>query len=120
MLPLIREGIVNKFVLTCVLVLNFLSVGCAEYFESSNPPVAPPQEDLNDVPLNFALISKEVLGPNCVQCHSKFSVYETVARRSMAILGSVESNDMPMGAPPLSENLKAMLRQWVEAGSPLE
>jgi hypothetical protein len=101
-------------------LLIVICSGCAEYFEPSNPPSVNPQEDLTGEALNFNLVSNEILIPHCVQCHSKFANYETVSRRSKSILSSVESNDMPLEAPPLSDNLKAMLRQWIEAGAPLE
>lgn len=74
--------------------------------------------------LMFSDIYDNIIGPNCMVCHSKqkYDDYNVVKSMSVKMLGMVLTNRMPedfTGSPdPLPQDLKDMFEEWVNAGSP--
>lgn len=68
-------------------------------------------------PLDFTRIKAEIFTPHCVRCHGKFEVYANVALELSQIQDAVLNNRMPRRGP-LSDELKALLTEWINLGAP--
>lgn len=91
--------------------------GCGNYTRLKNDRQEAGQK-LDAAPLTFATVSAQIFEPKCVSCHSKYRSYETVVEEVSRITQSIESNRMPKNAEPLAQNLKDLLRTWIDAGTP--
>ena len=75
---------------------------------------------------DFATIKREILDGQCINCHTgrhkAYENYQVVKASAFAMLERIETSNparlMPQGGPPLSAELKAMFKEWVEAGAP--
>lgn len=82
-------------------------------------PVTPPTPvDPPPPALNFALVSEKIFTPYCVRCHASFANYTRVQRRIDDIFLQVSTDKMPDKGPPLSADLKELLKKWIDAGIP--
>lgn len=68
--------------------------------------------------VDFTDVSRKVLIPHCVNCHSEYLSYKTGYRDRSKILSQVLADKMPRKAEPLSKNLKELLKEWVDNGAP--
>lgn len=107
-----------KLFIYCTIIFTLL--GCGNFFREKvgpSPSVANQGESVGKGTIDFAEVRQKILDPHCVQCHSNYVNYASVKNSISNILASVEQNRMPKNAPPLSEDLKDLLRQWVAEGA---
>ncbi len=75
---------------------------------------------------DFVTVSQAVFQPHCVKCHGAESVkggvnlevYASAAGHATKIRTALETDDMPRRAPPLPDDLKAIVFAWIAAGAP--
>ncbi|CAN5622940.1 hypothetical protein BH10BDE1_BH10BDE1_09460 [soil metagenome] len=67
---------------------------------------------------DFASVQKQIFVTSCNECHAQYANYQSVAREIAQIRTSVLSNRMPRRGPPLSDDLKSLLVQWIDNGAP--
>jgi hypothetical protein len=67
--------------------------------------------------VDFNEITKRVIVPHCIKCHSSYMSYSTVYSKRKSILRSVLNNRMPKKSIPLSTELKDLLSDWVDSGA---
>ncbi|MCB0393307.1 MAG: hypothetical protein KDD25_02035 [Bdellovibrionales bacterium] len=100
-----------------LLVSLFLLSACGNYTEKKKD-VEQPNFVFSKSELSFALVSSQVLGPNCVECHKSYKSYDVVRKDLDKIMFSIETNKMPKRGGPLSDDLKSLMRAWYSAGAP--
>ncbi len=105
-----------------MIVCLALQLGCAAEHESfvqdaqgadsggstEAPPVA--FEDL--LP---ALISVDS-GPKCAKCHNETANRDAFTAGIARYADAIFSNRMPLGGPPVPDEVKALLQQWIDGG----
>ncbi|MBP7843305.1 MAG: hypothetical protein KA116_00690 [Proteobacteria bacterium] len=100
--------------------------GAPEFLDGILPPAStpggklPPPEDGANPPdrLSFANLKKQIFEPFCMGCHSQFESYSNVKSQVDKIEVAISSNRMPKGGAPLSMELKDLLLEWKNAGTP--
>lgn len=81
---------------------------------------APEQEPQEPEPqITFAEVNSKIFTPMCVRCHSGFDTHAGVTGRLASIQQAIDSNRMPRGGPPVSDELKGLLAKWIAQGAPL-
>lgn len=79
--------------------------------------------------VDYATVRAQVFVPHCFKCHSSetkggpkdgvnLETYALAFPHAADIRTSVDLNDMPKRAPPLSSELKALLFAWIDSGAP--
>lgn len=68
--------------------------------------------------ISFASVREKVFAPHCIECHVAYKNYSSVANDIDKIVDSISKNRMPKNSSPLSEDLRQLLTQWIEAGLP--
>lgn len=105
--------------MTKILFLVFLFMaGCGNFFDPKHRPLKDSNIQATEGVLAFAEVREKVLSPFCMKCHIQYGDYDFVKQDLILILSAIEQNRMPKSAPPLSSELKVLLRQWVDAGAP--
>lgn len=115
--------------LTLFLLLGILIgvVGCDDpYHEISSVVADDPKEKLKNAPLDFSKVNELIIKPYCIQCHQQpkpaegvlLDSYSNVIATLKFSIEEIQSNRMPFERPPLSDELKKILMDWVEAGAP--
>ena len=94
-----------------------LLTGCGNFFESKVDPSGG-RGSLGEKASTFFEIKSRALEPNCVRCHAAYLEYAVVKQNIQSIVSAVETNRMPKDRPPLDDDLKALLRAWLQAGAP--
>lgn len=84
------------------------------------PPVNPPAQPLPTPapPISFESVRSRLFEPLCVECHSSFNTYARVSARIKSIQTAIETDEMPQDGPPVSDELKQLLEEWIAQGSP--
>jgi len=100
------------------LILSMLAVACGNYDKVTEGPLLDTSR-FGASELNFASVKTQILDASCIRCHPGYSNYNTVKKDINKIVGSVMSNRMPKNSSPLSNELKALLIAYAEAGAPL-
>lgn len=108
-----------------LLVISVFTMACApehrlesklpsdplrEGTDSDNPPPPVTFRDLQP-----ALIDRNSAG-RCAQCHTSLESYEGFVARIDRSADAIFNNRMPLGAPPVSEEIKALLQRWIDDG----
>ena len=70
------------------------------------------------MPMGFEEVQTKIFIPHCTRCHGNLASYDVVARNISHIQLAVSTNEMPKESTPLSDELKAQLKKWVDAGMP--
>ncbi len=77
--------------------------------------------------ITFEDIQTKILQPFCFSCHSttagneggvNLETYANVKLRLIDMQKAVNTNVMPKDSPPLSDELKKLLNDWIAAGAP--
>lgn len=68
--------------------------------------------------LTFLDVYGAVIEKNCKTCHKQYDNYEEVKKDSDKILEQVLTNQMPKFTSGLPQDLKDLVEEWIEAGSP--
>mgnify|MGYP003683214727 CR=1 FL=1 len=109
------------------LLIVLLSVaGCGNYKDVKNAPSEKPIAQVVKTKLDFATIKKEILKPNCIECHEgrhiAYESYAVVKASLSGIINRVTTKNtsllMPKGGPALSKDAIAKLKEWMAAGAP--
>jgi hypothetical protein len=66
----------------------------------------------------FSDVVAEIFENDCKSCHAGYTKYSKVKVDIDRILREVLSNSMPQFGPPLSDEKKALLQDWVSLGAP--
>jgi hypothetical protein len=78
--------------------------------------------------VDYQLVREQILVPHCLRCHSNeaggvqrggvalntFALAQPIAA---SIAEQIETDQMPLRAPPLTGELKALIRAWVDGGA---
>ena len=94
-------------------------LGCGNFFreKGSSSTLLTPDEGASAIgTIAFDEVNQKIFAPHCIQCHSNYANFTSVKLNISNILASVEQNRMPKNAPPLSEDLKNLLRTWIAEG----
>jgi hypothetical protein len=104
--------------LTIIFVSLFL-FGCNPFVEKTDLEfsVKPGPRSGKASKVDFNEITKKIIMPHCIKCHSSYMSYSTVFSKRKSILRSVISNRMPKKAVPLSTDLKNLLKDWIDSGA---
>ena len=101
------------------LILLATAIGaCApshDTYVASNPDGG--DQTLDGEQITFAEVNQKILTPMCVRCHATFSDHAVVTARLNGIVSTIGANQMPLGGPPVSDNLKTLLADWVAQGA---
>lgn len=97
--------------------------------DDDKPPPTPPPPPRE---IKFAEVSERIFKPFCIECHSEtydvnlesysglmgspIKTVETTAEASK-LYQSVKTNFMPFEAPALSDELKELLKNWIDGGA---
>jgi len=100
-----------------LILLTVISCSQSSKFEDGPRPRVQGSLSLTDI--DFDLIKKEILEPSCLKCHGDYSSYDVVFAARNKILDSVEGNRMPKNSAPLNNELKNLLKTWIDNGAPL-
>lgn len=100
------------------LILCILAVACGNYDKVTEGPLLDTSR-FGASELSFASVKTQIFDVSCLRCHPGYANYNTVKKDINKIVGSVMSNRMPKNAAPVSNELKALLLAYVEAGAPL-
>ncbi len=108
--------------LAVLTLVGVLGTSCGNSFEQKEIPggfggTQPVDGDPANV-ITFAEIKAQILEPNCIACHSGYGDYNTFNAVKEAAMGAISSGRMPKGGPPLSNELKTLMRSWLAAGAP--
>jgi hypothetical protein len=68
--------------------------------------------------LDFAAVKSAVFAPRCLACHQQYDTFAGVKNEIASIAAAVSSDRMPKSGGPLDDNLKKILREWIELGAP--
>lgn len=106
---------------------GFMPLGGPEVGEESKKLIAawvdagaPEEEPQEPEPqITFAEVNAKIFTPLCVRCHSGFNTHAGVTGRLASIQQAIDSNRMPRGGPPVSDELKTLLAKWIAQGAPL-
>lgn len=113
-----------------VLIMVTLFSSCGNYFERKNqgdsqtkPPagVSKPGSGngtTTEDQIVFAVVAEKIFVPYCIKCHQNYADYAAVKADVSKIIETVESNRMPKKSDPLTDDLKQLLRLWVQNGAP--
>lgn len=100
-----------------ICLVSYLTlVGCGNFFRDKTESNFEEVSN-SETTIDFAKVRSEIFEPHCIKCHSNYANFASVKQIISSILTSVEQNRMPKNAPPLNENLKALLRVWVAEGT---
>lgn len=79
-------------------------------------------QTLGDDPgaITFAEVNQKIFTPMCVRCHATFNDHAVVTARLNAIVSAIGANRMPQTGPPVPDDLKTLLADWVAQGAKLE
>lgn len=107
-----------KFFKTTILLSSLVTLlgSCGNYDEGTSSSQG--FREVSEIQASFATVSSQIFVPHCIRCHQQYENYESVKIESNQILAAVLSNRMPKNASPLSDDLKALLAGWIQAGAP--
>ena len=69
------------------------------------------------MPIAFSEVNQKIFTPLCIRCHATFNDHAVVSARLNGIINSIDSNRMPLGGPPVPNDLKTLLANWVAQGA---
>lgn len=98
-------------------ILSVLAVACGNYDKVTEGPLLDTSR-FSASDLSFASVKTQIFDTSCIRCHPGYANYNTVKKDINKIVGSVMSNRMPKNSKPVSDELKALLLAYVEAGAP--
>lgn len=118
----------NKLLLSVFSTLTLVSCGNSFEFKEGPADDFTGRFNFSASELTFENISKRILNnkinnsKSCNECHIGYKDYSFVASESERekILSAVLEERMPKNQPALSDELKALLTAWVDAGAPLD
>lgn len=114
------------------LVLAWVDSGAPERTVITPPPSGPVTSDpssplppVSSVP-SFLEVSSRVFSPHCVKCHNNtddkggvnLEDFGSAKKHAREIAFTLDTDDMPRRAPPLSPELKAIVYAWIDGGTP--
>ncbi len=105
--------------LICVSLV-FVLLGCGNFFREKNSLAANVSGEEGasaSATIDFAEVKQKIFAPHCVKCHSNYANFLSVKQNLSGILNSIEQNRMPKNSPPLTEDLKNILRTWFAEGA---
>lgn len=68
--------------------------------------------------LGYSVVQSKIFSPRCVSCHQQYGSYAGVRRELASISSAVSANRMPKTGGPMSDRLKQLLLDWINAGAP--
>ena len=107
--------------------LSILIASCGDYGNPSRPPAGTNTGSgtggsKENTSLDFATISRNIIEPKCLRCHSGYSNYSVVQVSAFNMLARMEEANpvrrMPKNDGQLNSATLAMFREWVSAGAP--
>lgn len=109
-----------KFIL--LLMGSLFVVSCGNFIKPKHQQAPSASNDVSNVGsgVAFAEVRDKIFVPHCVKCHIQYGDYDFVKPSLTSIVSSIEENRMPKGGPPITEDLKVLLRSWVSGGAPNE
>jgi hypothetical protein len=115
----------GKWLLTLTTILTMTACGPASHTayggngggtdNGKQGEIANPEP--GDGRITFAEVNTQIFTPKCASCHSGFDTYKGVSGRLQSIRQAVETDRMPLRAPPLSDKLKTLLADWIDQGA---
>lgn len=78
--------------------------------------------------VDYQLVREQIFVPHCLRCHSSeaggvrrggvaLNTFAEAQPIAMSIAEQIETDQMPLRAPPLPGDLKALIRAWVDGGA---
>lgn len=68
--------------------------------------------------IDFSEVQQRVFSNHCTTCHPGYANYNLVIKDIDSIVESISNNQMPKNSPPLNEDLKNLITEWVRNGAP--
>lgn len=105
--------------------------GCGSIYDTFNIGAASVSENASQgttTPVTYAQVNAQIFTPICLRCHSNatgnnggvnLETYQSVLNNLTRATNAIDTNVMPFDGPPLSQDLKNLLHQWINQGTPL-